>query len=221
MQIYQYNRVQSLSRLSRFYYSAFRLLYQEAYDKASLLENGAAFVPPPVSAATITPVEPQPAVKKEEKIVEELIIERAGVKAPTQPVKPKADPMRQSFIDTNPLPVKAEVKNEVEAPKPPAPKVVQPPVAQAEVTPLTEAKGDVEELFAQTEKHMKDGFFEKAIEIYRVILKKEPRNNTVRQKLHQAYLLLAQQEEDIGNRAAAAAPRKDAPKEKKSKISYL
>ena len=68
---------------------------------------------------------------------------------------------------------------------------------------------------------MNDGYFEKSIEIFRVILKKEPRNNTVRQKLHQAYIMLAQQEKEIGNKAMVDVPKKDGPKEKKSKISYL
>ena len=107
----------------------------------------------------------------------------------------------------------------------------QPPMPEPEhhdndiVTPLTELKGPVEELFNQAEKHMKDSFYEKAIEIYRVILKKEPRNTLVRQKLHQAYLLLAQQEEEIvksSEEKRRPAPQAGEPKrEKKSKISYL
>ena len=68
---------------------------------------------------------------------------------------------------------------------------------------------------------MKDHYYEKAIEIYRLILKKESRNITVRQKLHQAYLLLAQQEEEKGHEPVSVVPGKVAPKEKKNKISYL
>ncbi|MEI7904207.1 MAG: tetratricopeptide repeat protein [Candidatus Firestonebacteria bacterium] len=94
------------------------------------------------------------------------------------------------------------------------------------VTPVSE-KGTVEEMFGQAEKHMKDAFFEKAIEIYRLILRKEPRNTTVRTKLHQAYLLLAQQEDDISKvqeKTLPVKPNSAGPvqkKEKKSKISYL
>ncbi|MFH1825446.1 MAG: tetratricopeptide repeat protein [Candidatus Firestonebacteria bacterium] len=86
------------------------------------------------------------------------------------------------------------------------------------VTPLTSIKGDVQELFDLAEKYMEDSFFEKALEIYRVILKKEPHNMVVRQRLHQAYLLLAQQEEEI---TKGVQKQEKGPKEKKSKISYL
>ena len=186
---------------------------KEAFDKVAVLDKTAPAVLKPAAAAPVESPTPAPVQVEQTVKKDEDLIERPGS------VKPKADPMRQSFIESeNPAP-RVEVKPPVEAPKP-VPKVVPPPAAD-EVTPLTEAKGDVDELFSQAEKHMKDGFFEKAIEIYRVILKKEPRNNTVRQKLHQSYLLLAQQEEEIGNKNAASAPKKDAPKEKKSKISYL
>src|SRR3989339_13601 len=192
---------------------------KEAYDKAMLLEKSGQAAPSSVTDSRPQTVNltPNPVVEQQIKKQDDLVIERGSVGVPEQPVKPKADPMRQSFIDSDPVRPKAEIKQESESPKP-VPVVQQVPQRE-EVTPLTEAKGDIDELFIQTEKHMKDGFFEKAIEIYRVILKKEPRNNTVRQKLHQAYLLLAQQEEEIGNKTAA--PKKDAPKEKKSKISYL
>ncbi|OGF51871.1 MAG: hypothetical protein A2044_01335 [Candidatus Firestonebacteria bacterium GWA2_43_8] len=189
---------------------------KEAFDKVAVLDKTAPAVLKP--APVTTPVPAAPEVEQTAKKEDDLI-ERTGVKSTEQHAKPKADPMRQSFIETENPASKVDVKPPVEAPKS-APNVVLPAAAD-EVTPLTEAKGDVDELFSQAEKHMKDGFFEKAIEIYRVILKKEPRNNTVRQKLHQSYLLLAQQEEEIGNKNAASAPKKDAPKEKKSKISYL
>jgi len=184
---------------------------KEAYDKADALEKTM-----PADAPVRTPVEQikQPAVPPAAipQKNDDLIIERTGVKSAEPAVlKPRLDPIRESFMQAAPAVPKEEVKKEIETPKP-------APIVQ-EVTPLTEAKGDVDELFEQTEKHMKDGFFEKAIEIYRVILKKEPRNNTVRQKLHQAYILLAQQEEEIAGKTASK--KSDAPKEKKSKISYL
>ena len=117
------------------------------------------------------------------------------------------------------------IANQEPAPKPRLENVDVPPVA-----PASALKGSVEEMFTQAEKHMKDAFFEKAIEIYRMILKKEPRNTAVRTKLHQAYLLLAQQEEDINKVQAKTnqdASRPGGPsvavpkKEKRSKISYL
>ena len=83
----------------------------------------------------------------------------------------------------------------------------------------------VEELFEIAGKHIKDGYFEKAIEMYRIILKKSPRNTDVRAKLHQAYLLLAQQEEDISavqeGKQEEKKPDGDVPEKKKSKIAYL
>ncbi len=81
----------------------------------------------------------------------------------------------------------------------------------------------VEELFKLADKHIKDHFYEKAIEICRIVLKKEPRNIDVRAKLHQAYLLLAQQEEDISNvqDTKDESPDGDGPDKKRSKIAYL
>ena len=86
----------------------------------------------------------------------------------------------------------------------------------------------VEELFKLADKHIKDHFYEKAIEICRIVLKKEPRNTEVRVKLHHAYLLLAQQEEDISNvqegkdgGSNGNKPDGDGPDKKRSKIAYL
>ena len=199
---------------------------KECLDKAALLGQSAsveqaapAQAPPAEPAPDLKPVMPPAAPKQQG----EDLIERTVAPSTS---KPKSmDSIRNSFMgdaaDELPKapPPKAAVPKEDIKPKA-APKPPPAPVPE-EVTPFTEAKGDVAELFEQAEKHMKDGYFEKAIEIYRVILKKEPRNNTVRQKLHQAYLQLAQQEEEIGSKNAAPAPKKDAPKEKKSKISYL
>lgn len=193
---------------------------KECFDKSTaLVQQGA---PPEIKVASpvteTKPVvpEPVPPPKQDDDIIERTVL--------PSPSKPKSmDSVKQSFMVS---------ASEEEAKAPPAKQVVVPkadvkpqvdskiPVSD-EVTPFTEVKGDVAELFEQAEKHMKDGYFEKAIEIYRVILKKEPRNNTVRQKLHQAYLMLAQQEEEIGNKNMVSSPKKDAPKEKKSKISYL
>jgi len=83
----------------------------------------------------------------------------------------------------------------------------------------------IEDLFLSAEKHIKDGFFEKAIEVYRSVLKKSPRNTDVRAKLHQAYLLLAQQEDDISvaqeNLSDRRKPDGGGSGKKKSKIAYL
>lgn len=97
-------------------------------------------------------------------------------------------------------------------------------------TPLIDVKGSIEDLFIKAESYLKDGFFEKAIEIYRYILRREPNNITVRQKLHQAYILAAQQEEEITETtmqteriltSQGAIEDEGIKKEKKSKISYL
>ena len=93
-----------------------------------------------------------------------------------------------------------------------------------ETTPLIDIKGSIEELFMKAEEYLKNGFFEKAIEIYRYILRREPNNIVVRQKLHQAYILAAQQEEEITDSGKATAEKDNGErikKEKKSKISYL
>ena len=101
----------------------------------------------------------------------------------------------------------------------------RPSTAVSPEGPQKPGADSVEELFNLAEKHIKDGYFEKAIELYRLVLRKSPRNIDVRAKLHQAYLLLAQQEEDISDiqdgKADGSKPDGDGPEKKRSKIAYL
>lgn len=58
---------------------------------------------------------------------------------------------------------------------------------------------DIENLLKIAEKQIECGNMEKAIEVYRVALKMEPRNQYLRNRLYAAYLVLAQAEKDILN----------------------
>lgn len=90
-----------------------------------------------------------------------------------------------------------------------------------ENVPAEIVTGGAEDLMIQADQNLKDGFFQKAIDIYRHLLKQNPADMTVRQKLHQAYILAAQQEQEITDKAKDSAPKIDGKKPKKNKISYL
>lgn len=134
-------------------------------------------------------------------------------------VKPKVEEVKQTKEE------KPEVKEQiVEKGNEPEPDKVKIDLRETDTTPLMDVKGSIEELFIKAEDLLKDGSSEKAIEIYRYILRHEPNNITVRQKLHQAYILAAQQEEEITEvRKMKVSKENDTgiKKEKKSKISYL
>lgn len=133
--------------------------------------------------------------------------------------KPKVEEVKQTKEE------KPEVKEQiVEKGNEPEPDKVKIDLRETDTTPLMDVKGSIEELFIKAEDFLKDGSSEKAIEIYRYILRHEPNNITVRQKLHQAYILAAQQEEEITEvRKMKVSKENDTgiKKEKKSKISYL
>jgi tetratricopeptide (TPR) repeat protein len=189
---------------------------KEALDKAALLEKITSVVPPAPAPAVqkeaVTKAPPAGFGQKEAGKAKEIIIERTSV-FPKQQIKAKTDPLIQSFINDTADKSTIEIKETAEF------SAIPKTEAKEETGPLQEIKGEIDELFALSDKHMKDGFYEKAIELYRVILKKESRNSIVRQKLHQAYLLLAQQEEEIV--VANEDVKKISSKEKKNKISYL
>ena len=80
----------------------------------------------------------------------------------------------------------------------------------------------------KAEESIKNGFIEKAIELYRTILKKDPKNTDILQKLHNAYILLAQKEEEIvekdKGKDTEEVEESNEPTDKKKKrvkISYL
>ncbi|MEK6645544.1 MAG: tetratricopeptide repeat protein [Candidatus Firestonebacteria bacterium] len=87
---------------------------------------------------------------------------------------------------------------------------------------------DIDFLHFKAEESIKNGFIEKAIELYRTILKKDPKNTDIRQKLHNAYILLAQKEEEIvekdKGKDTEEVEESNEPTDKKKKrvkISYL
>jgi len=170
---------------------------KECYSKANLLGQSAS----PAAVST-----------KSEDLIERTVAPSPSRSKVTESVKNSFTEAASAETGKPQQQKRTETPKEVFSPK---------PVVSKEAASFAAEKGEVAELFEQAEKHMNDGYFEKSIEIFRVILKKEPRNNTVRQKLHQAYIMLAQQEEEIGNKAMVDVPKKDGPKEKKSKISYL
>jgi len=175
---------------------------KESYNRALSLDPNNDVLKQKLSGAEV--VTPKPTVE-------------VSKKEPPKEEPPKGELPKGELPKKEPTPIVTEE---------PVPKVSKEKISESipkeEVfkgsTPLTDIKGDVQELFEQAEKFMKDSFFEKALEIYRVILKKEPHNMLVRQRLHQAYLLLAQQEEEI---AKNVEKQDKGPKDKKSKISYL
>ncbi len=88
--------------------------------------------------------------------------------------------------------------------------------------PLLKESGD---MLAEADGLINNGQYQEAINIYRMLVKKHPDNTVIRQKLHQAYLLAAQEETPGGAPAAKAtpAPTKIEPVTKKKglKVSYL
>ncbi|GEM_PF-1442815 len=146
---------------------------------------------------------------------EESIVERS-----TPAAKPKPGPAWDAIIDS--LRKDASIIHTAPDGAPRPATAVSPDAVQRTTVE------SVEELFKLADKHIKDHFYEKAIEICRIVLKKEPRNTEVRVKLHHAYLLLAQQEEDISNvqegkdgGSNGNKPDGDGPDKKRSKIAYL
>lgn len=156
------------------------------------------------------------------KILEEaesLAKRDASVSLEAEEAKPKVEEVKQTKEE------KPKVKEQiVEKENEPEPDKVKIDLGETDTTPLMDVKGSIEELFIKAEDLLKDGSSEKAIEIYRYILRHEPNNITVRQKLHQAYILAAQQEEEITEVRKMKVSRENdtgIKKEKKSKISYL
>ena len=146
---------------------------------------------------------------------EESIVERS-----TPAAKPKPGPAWDAIIDS--LRKDASIIHTAPDGAPRPATAVSPDAVQRTTVE------SVEELFKLADKHIKDHFYEKAIEICRIVLKKEPRNTEVRVKLHHAYLLLAQQEDDISNvqegkdgGSNGNKPDGDGPDKKRSKIAYL
>ena len=177
---------------------------KECYDKAALLIQ-----PGAVPAEPKTTSVPAGVSIHQEDLIERTVAVSSG--RPKISTASKKDQVEESEQGKQAAANKEEAISKFEL----------APAVSGQSTQFVEAKGEIADLFEEARKYMKDHYYEKAIEIYRLILKKESRNITVRQKLHQAYLLLAQQEEEKGHEPVSVVPGKVAPKEKKNKISYL
>jgi len=122
-----------------------------------------------------------------------------------------------------PAPAPAPVK-EVTAAKAPAKEKEEEHVAVSDAKLL---ELDSEELSIMADNHMKQGFFEKALEIFRILKKREPRNPVINKKMHEIYRLIDLQVEEVSDRTAprvGAAAGEEVAADKKagrSRISYL
>lgn len=118
-----------------------------------------------------------------------------------------------------PQPVKAEAATAPTAPAP-AKAVPAPVVASSASGSLLK---ESEEMLQEADALLNGGKYQEAINIYRILTKKHPDHMVIRQKLHQAYLLAAQEETPGLEAPKPAAPQNVQPimKKKGVKVSYL